>query len=419
MQAENLRIWLKKPLVIAVLSGLLLLTGVTAALQGLLDWQVQRSILRNAEIKAENWSTDFFRLVPDAEGMFVAGTDVPPDVVRMESSFAMVDILRFELFDPEGTRTYLSGSDAVELNEASSETAVEVYRTGKPAFYSAHDDEAEEKGNSHTYIEVYLPAVTPSGQRLGTMEIYVDVSSLEVALEDAFAEISWLLVIGTTLILAIPAAAYVRRTRQLRNQDQRLLELTRYDQLTGVLNRNSISDVLDEAFSAPDQSDGLGVLFVDVDYFKQVNDRFGHACGDRLLRHIADLLKSSIRGEEDIVGRFGGDEFVVLCRDIGQAKFRALCARVMEGARAPCEYEGRSYTPSLSAGAYLTRPGDTQKSALHRADLAVYAAKRGGRGQVVEYSDKLETLFEQETAKRAPELFQGQSFSAAARNRLP
>jgi|GEM_PF-2287609 len=401
MRLPNLKKWLKKPAVIASIAGLVLLCGLAASLHGLLDRQVQDSILRNAEIKAQNWSERFFRIVPNAEQMFVPGTPTPEGMPRLVDSFAMVDILRFELFDPEGRQTFISDRSDIERDEPSNPTALEVYRTGQPKFFAFHNDDDEHAGEPNTFVEAYVPAIAPSGERVGTMEVYVDVSPLEQALEDAFRQISWFLVVGTTIILAIPAAAYVLRTQQLRSRDQRLLELTRYDQLTGVLNRNSISDILETTFESADTSAGLGVLFVDVDFFKQVNDRFGHACGDRLLLHIAGILKASTRNEEDIVGRFGGDEFVVLCRDISRKEFRKLYGRVMEGAKTPCSHEGQSYTPSLSVGAYLTGEDDTRKTALHRADLAVYAAKRGGRGQVVEYSGELESLFKPEDARKS------------------
>lgn len=124
-------------------------------------------------------------------------------------------------------------------------------------------------------------------------------------------------------------------------------------------------------------------------------------CGDRLLKHIARILQASTRNKDDIVGRFGGDEFVVIASNISQENFRKLYGRVMEGAKAPCVYEDKSYVPSLSVGAYLTTDQDTEKTAIHRADLAVYAAKRRGRGQVVEYTTDLEDLFAQDDGRQS------------------
>lgn len=276
--------------------------------------------------------------------------------------------------------------------------AQEVHKTGR-AIILVHDANAAE-GEPENIVEAYIPAISPTGQRFGAIEVYVDVSDLEDALEDAFTQVSWFLIAGTLLVMAVPAAAYVHRSRQLRRRDRELLELTRYDQLTGILNRNSVSELLDDLFADRRTRSGLGILFVDVDHFKQVNDQYGHACGDKLLKHIARILESSVRSDEDTVARYGGDEFVILCRSITLADFRSLYGRVMEGARTPCEHETKTYVPSLSVGAYLTSADDDQKTALHRADLAVYAAKRRGRGQVVEYSNDLEGMFEQDAARQ-------------------
>lgn len=400
MQLFSLPYWTKRPLVLAVLAGGLLLAGIAGAVHVLLDWQVLNSIRHNAEVKAMTWSDRLFKNVPDAESMFEEGAVADADILRLVDSFAMIDILKFQLFDVHGHRTFTAGNADFDHEEALNKNALDVFFSGEPKLFVIHDEEAEYSGQPDTFVEAYVPAVTPDGRRVGTIEVYVDVSPLEEALESAFQQIGWLLVLGTAIVLAIPAAAYVHRTGQLRKQDRKLLELTRYDQLTGILNRNSVSEVLDGFFADPHMGSGLGVLFVDVDYFKQVNDQYGHACGDLLLKHIAGILRDSTRRNSDVVGRFGGDEFVVLAPDITRDEFRKLYGRVMEGAKTPCAHEDKSYVPSLSVGAYLTREGDTEKTALHRADLAVYAAKRRGRSQVVEYSEDLEGLFKQDLARQ-------------------
>lgn len=400
MSRSGISTWLKKPLVLTVIAAGLLLGGVAGAVHMLLDWQVMNSIRHNAEVKAMTWSKRLFENVPNAERMFEEDAVADADIMNLVNSFAMIDIVRFELFDMHGHQTFLVGDLNVDHGETVNQNALATYQTGQARLFVIHDEEAENAGGPDTFVEAYVPAVTPSGKRVGTIELYVDVSPLEEALETAFQQIGWLLILGTTIVLAIPAAAYIHRTRQLRKQDRRLLELTRYDQLTGILNRNSVSEFLETFFQSSSAANGLGVLFVDVDYFKQVNDQYGHACGDLLLKHIAGILRDSTRKNADIVGRFGGDEFVVLAPGISREEFRKLYGRVMEGAKKPCTHEDKSYTPSLSVGAYLTQADDTEKTALHRADLAVYAAKRRGRGQVVEYSEDLEGLFKQDMARQ-------------------
>ena len=229
------------------------------------------------------------------------------------------------------------------------------------------------------------------------------MSALEEALETAFQQIGWLLVLGTA------PSFWPYRPRPMctgpgscASRTRKLLELTRYDQLTGILNRNSVSEILDEFFTGPNaRANGLGVLFVDVDYFKQVNDQYGHACGDLLLKHIAGIsARTAPAGPPTLSAGSAATNLLCCAPDIAREEFRKLYGRVMEGAKTPCSHEDKSYTPSLSVGAYLTEDGDTEKTALHRADLAVYAAKRRGRGQVVEYSGDLEGLFKQDTARQ-------------------
>ncbi|POF29202.1 GGDEF domain-containing protein [Roseibium marinum] len=400
MQLSVLKNRLSKPSVIAVLLGAILFIALAGALHTLLDWQVRSSILKHAETKTAAWSTQFFGNIPNAQKVFAEGTLTQEEIRRLEKSFSMVDILHFEFFDEAGHRVLASNTGDPVPDDDSQNMALKVYRSGEPVFAIHHNEGGEQHGGADTVVEAFFPATLPTGERIGSVEVYVDVSELEDALEDSFEEISWILIFATTFILALPAAAYVIRTQQLRNRDMRLLELTKYDQLTGILNRNSISETLEQLLDVSATPQNVGILFVDVDFFKQVNDRFGHACGDRLLKHIADILQQSVRGSNDVVGRFGGDEFIVLCRDIDNADFQHLYGRLMERVKMPFRYQDQNYTPSLSVGAYLARAGDTQKTALHRADLAVYAAKRAGRSQVVEYSSDLEGLFKQEERRQ-------------------
>lgn len=394
--------------VLAAATGTLALIGIVwIALDTLIDWQVQEAIKRNAEDRATAWASSFLEKTPSAVDLIQTGQGNAEDISRLEDSFALVSVIRFELFNPEGYQTYLS-SGTLDYEDtgtgAPNPKAIATYQSGKPMVIIHHDDNDEQAASlrtgPETFIEAYVPAITASGEKVGTIELYVDASAFEEALEETFQEVSLYLVLGTVLIVMVPVAAFVRRTQQLMQNDKRMLELTRYDQLTGILNRNSVTQHLKALFIDPQRSAGTGILFVDVDHFKQVNDQYGHACGDVLLKHIASILQSSIRLKDDVVGRYGGDEFVVLCRSITLDEFRLLYDRVIENAKTPCSHEGNRYTPSLSIGAYLSEDGDTEKSALHRADLAVYAAKRGGRNQVVEYSPDLEGMFKEEEAQQ-------------------
>lgn len=392
----------QKPLLISVAGTTLLVFLFASTLNALIGWQVHQALRNDAKIRAQHWAENFFATTPSARRMVEKGILTPSERARIESSFPLVDVVRFEMFNQEGKQTLLSDTGVLGPTDTFSETALQVYQTGEPIVsIHEHSERDDHEAHAETYVEVYLPAVLPSGERIGTLETYVDVSDFEEALEAVFRRVSGYLILGTFLVLLLPALAYVYRTRQVMGKDKRLLELTRYDQVTGALNRNSISDFLRQHFKAETPLPTLGILFIDLDHFKQVNDQHGHACGDALLRHFANQLKACTRTRDDLVGRYGGDEFVLLSRDVTPEGFRKLYGRVMEASRVSCEYEEASIQPSLSIGAYLATSQDTEKTALRRADLALYAAKRNGRNQVVEYSEELEGLFEHDDNTKA------------------
>jgi diguanylate cyclase (GGDEF)-like protein len=151
-----------------------------------------------------------------------------------------------------------------------------------------------------------------------------------------------------------------------------------YDQLTGCLNRTSILEVL-EALLAPARRRpaGAAVVYVDLDRFKQVNDRLGHAAGDRLLVHVAQRLLAAVR-DGDLVGRLGGDEFLVVCRHVGSAEeAMAIGERIAAAVRgSSLTLDGERVVPLLSAGIAWTARRTTADSLIARADAAMYQSKR-------------------------------------------
>ena len=123
------------------------------------------------------------------------------------------------------------------------------------------------------------------------------------------------------------------------------------------------------------------MLFVDLDHLKEVNDSFGHAEGDELLREVGRRISRSVR-PGDTVARFGGDEFVVLCEDIDERAARDIADRLLSVLTVPAQLTAGTHLLSASIGLALSPP--TEPSALLReADTAMYEAKRLGRSRVV------------------------------------
>jgi len=364
---------------------------LSEAVDDMLDREIEASIQEHAMARAHTWSHQFFRHVTNAGEIFHSQTISQRDIQRFQDSLAISDVVRFKLFTGDGQLLYLSDKAIFAPDSADRDFARAVFASGDPVT-RIHENEGPNAlpGFPDTFVRTMIPATTLTGERIGAIEAYVDVTALEASLERAFARASAFLVFGTVLVMLLPAAAFLWRNTQIMKKDRELLELSRYDQLTGVLNRNSVSELLDRLFEKADTRKGLGLLFVDLDRFKEINDAHGHQAGDYLLAHIARILKDNLRSKDDFVARYGGDEFLVLLPDIGSDELLSVSNRIVMAAREQVTLNGAQVTPSLSVGAYVAAKDDTQRSALHRADLAVYAAKAKGRDQVVAFNPDLE-----------------------------
>ena len=159
----------------------------------------------------------------------------------------------------------------------------------------------------------------------------------------------------------------------------RLREHARTDHVTGVLNRRAIENVLAAAWQRHRRKGGaLAVVMVDVDHFKRINDRFGHGAGDQVLRQVAGALQQQIR-PYDHLGRWGGEEFLLVLHDAGSDSALRTCERLRDAiAQATAALPGGPVTASL--GLALAQRGEsTAADLVQRADAAMYRAKAEGR----------------------------------------
>ena len=152
------------------------------------------------------------------------------------------------------------------------------------------------------------------------------------------------------------------------------------DELTGLPNRRFLEQEIQLRFEEQRRYDWpFGVLFVDVDHFKRVNDTWGHDVGDRVLTVVARSLRAAIRAP-DVVGRWGGEEFLVLVANVDEEGLR----RVAERARSMvASSDAGGVRVTVSVGAAACRSGDEAESLLKRADDHLYRAKHQGRDRVV------------------------------------
>jgi diguanylate cyclase (GGDEF)-like protein len=150
------------------------------------------------------------------------------------------------------------------------------------------------------------------------------------------------------------------------------------DALTGILNRRALFTL----FEAEKFCEGHAVIMFDLDHFKQINDHFGHAHGDRVLRQFADVLKECLR-DGDLIARLGGEEFCVVLKAQDKQGAQLIADRIRRAFAAlvvPIDHAGKIAT--VSAGVAIGAAEETFPAALRRADAALYEAKRSGRNQV-------------------------------------
>jgi diguanylate cyclase (GGDEF)-like protein/PAS domain S-box-containing protein len=219
------------------------------------------------------------------------------------------------------------------------------------------------------------------------------VTALEGVLEGAEAEVDqvkverpdgsarWVSIRVAPVLSSHRAGGFVGSVEDV--TERRLLEQTlshdaTHDRLTGLPNRSLLWEALREQLARPEPA--VAVLFVDLDDFKFVNDSFGHETGDELLLAVAARLTDAVR-PHDLVTRFGGDEFVVVCADVrDSAQAERIARRLVEALAPPFTIAGREVSVSASMGLVLsTEVGLDPETVLRDADTALYQAKASGK----------------------------------------
>jgi diguanylate cyclase (GGDEF)-like protein len=195
----------------------------------------------------------------------------------------------------------------------------------------------------------------------------------------------WVDVVVSVGVVAVVVHSLVRRNERL---VARLAAEARVDKLTGVLNRRGFEErAAVEVERARRERDTVAAVTFDIDYFKRVNDEWGHEVGDRVLEHLGQVLRRESRGV-DVVARLGGEEFVALLPRTEADEARGYAERV----RGAFAHRGDGDLPdaTLSAGVTAAPEPETVDALLQTADSALYAAKRGGRDRAVIHAPTLQ-----------------------------
>jgi diguanylate cyclase (GGDEF)-like protein len=173
----------------------------------------------------------------------------------------------------------------------------------------------------------------------------------------------------------------VEHNRTLLERTHRLEEMASHDALTGALNRRALDDLLAERVAHASRGGLLGVIMADIDHFKEINDRHGHAAGDYALQEFVHRLSSTLR-KGDAVGRYGGEEFLIVIDDLDGAALLRTAERLRASvAQTPFDLGLAALPVTASFGVALLKPGMTAADLVESADAALYEAKTAGRNR--------------------------------------
>jgi diguanylate cyclase (GGDEF)-like protein len=265
------------------------------------------------------------------------------------------------------------------------------------------DDHRPDWSREHTLRYSHLPPGTYTFE-LRAQDSYgriaelapLKISIVPVWYASNWARVLWLLLAAGLLVTATAMLVSVRarrlaaeklrlerqiaqRTRELRSANRRLETMAHLDGLTGVANRRRLDDYLSQVWlQCAEGGQALSLLAIDVDRFKPYNDTHGHLAGDEVLLQLVATIGSFLERDEDLLARYGGDEFFLVLPGSSADAAKALAERLRQGVEAA----QIGVTVSIGIATCVPRPGTALEDLVHAADQALYAAKDGGRNRV-------------------------------------
>ena len=287
--------------------------------------------------------------------------------------------------------------------------------------------EQEERINgTELIVETYMPLMR-AGKKIGAAEAYVNQTLRAQMLRRGFGLSSLLAAVVAALGFAVPAFGFHWRTRQKLRADDNVQFLANHDSLTRLPNRRYFMAQFDKKLRESAQS-GKNTLvhFVDLDYFKELNDRYGHAFGDEMLCAVAGRLKGALR-DGDLVSRIGGDEFLIAQFGLqNEEGISAATFRIADSFQKPFHILGQEIVATMSMGTAVSPQDGTQAEQLIKnADTAVYVVKAKGRNGHCQFEPKfddnqrkrirLEQLVREAVEQKSFEVFYQPIFKCASR----
>jgi diguanylate cyclase (GGDEF)-like protein len=375
------------PLTTVALAGAAVLLFIAVSIGAVLKVTVDHLLYSEAKVAAESWAKYVAENVEDVEAIAKGAMPSADSMNFFIRTRQIRNVFGFEITDLEGRVQLVSDGwkitsphgairDDTAARAAKSDSAIIEVRDGTPPHRPAH------------YSQAYLPM--RDGSAHAVVAAYVDLTENYEKFRNAFLASVLTLCVLTGAGISIPMIAWQRLTRLKQEADRRILFLAAHDPLTTVMNRSTLIERLGLRLAALEPGGGMAVHFVDVDHFKDINDRFGHDGGDVVLRALTSRF-TAITRSDDTVGRFGGDEIVVIQSDArSREQATAFAERLREAAAEPVPFNEQDILVTVSVGvAIAPEDGRDPDGLLKSADLALYVSKAAGRNCVRIFSPSM------------------------------
>ncbi len=312
---------------------------------------------------------------------------------RMKKYLITFDIVKIKTFAPNGEIIYSTDHKIIGQISKDNENLQKALSGGIFSKLEKKDKVTDIEGEDRfdvDVVETYVPIRTDDNRIIGSFEIYLDITRYRNSVK-AFVQSTLIItLIIMAVILGFLFVLMLHGAKQLRKAHEHMQELASVDGLTGLVNRRFLLLRAEEEFSrvqrfGKDKSAEitLGAIMLDIDHFKMVNDSFGHLAGDEILKQLAQRIRESVRKYE-IVGRYGGEEFLVISTQADPATVQHMAYRIWNTVREkPFVVEGEPHNITVSIGVSCFSPDDKNiENIIKRADEALYLSKAGGRDRL-------------------------------------
>lgn len=323
----------------------------------------------------------------------LSAVDLPQFNLQVRRFLHPFGIVKIKVFSTDGTIVYSTDGNIIGLRVVDNPRLARALNGEIDSHHEIKEkltDLAEEQHFDVDVVETYLPVLNKAGKVAGCFELYLDVGRYREVISNRVAAAAIVLSIILAVVFSLSCLVVWLGAKQLKLLLKKLQHMALTDPLTGVFNRGAVIHRAQEELARIqrrkliDNCNGIGVIMIDLDHFKNINDNYGHLAGDEILREMSRRAVGCLR-EYDVFGRYGGEEFLAIIPDSDFAGTTATADRIIHALlQKPFCFQQQQILVTASFGVTVcSDPDEGLNAALHRADEALYQAKAEGRNRVV------------------------------------